>query len=107
MDVNRLFCVIPVGKEKAIKQNELAEKLGCTPTQAKRLVKKAREQGMFILSGQCGYWLPRTKEEIDTFYNSLRKQGLSRLSTASHIKPSESTTGKKQISGQTTLKDYL
>ena len=85
MDINILKSVIPIGKSNAIHQKELANRLFVTPSEAKYMVRKARQQGLQILSGNDGYWFAADEEEKRHFVRTMQKQAFSRLKTASPI----------------------
>ncbi len=102
MDINKLNGVIPVGKENAIHQKDLAYRLGIKPADAKMMVRKARQQGLQILSGTDGYWFAADEEEKRIFVNTMRKQALSRLKTASPINKTI-----PHIQGQISLSEYI
>ena len=94
--------VIPIGKENAIHQKELASLLGVTPATAKIMVREARNQGMEIMSGSQGYWRPKDDNERREFTNLLSKQAFTRLKT---VKPIKSTL--QEINGQISLSDVI
>lgn len=94
--------VIPIGKENAIHQEELASRLGVTPATAKIMVREARQRGLQILSGTCGYWLAENNLEKREFVLLMRKQAFSRLESA---KPINSTLN--EIDGQISLLDAM
>lgn len=83
--MNILESVIPIGKDNAIHQEELAQRLGVTPAAAKKMVRKARQQGLQVLSGTCGYWIAANEQEREAFVNLLRKQAFSRLNSAKAV----------------------
>lgn len=89
--------VIPIGKENAIHQKELANILGVSPATAKEMVSKARKNGLEILSGRRGYYFPKDNRERQEFISMLSKQAITRLNTTKPIKISLETV-KGQIS---------
>lgn len=99
-----LLCVLPVGKENAIHQADLGQKLGITPAAAKRMVRKARQAGKEVLSGSEGYWLPQDNTERMAFKRLMQKQAISRFIS---IKPTRNALN--EISGQMDLTniDYV
>lgn len=97
-----LLCVLPVGKENAIHQTDLAQKLGITPAAAKRMVRKARQAGLEILSGSEGYWLPQDNTERIAFKRLMQKQAISRFISS---KPTRNALNK--IAGQMELIDVF
>lgn len=102
MDFNILYQYIPVGMENAIHQKDLAEKLGVTPDAAKQIIRKARQQGLEILSGIEGYYFAASEQEKEAFAQMMQKQAFSRLKTASPI-----IKTLKQVKGQLSLKDCI
>lgn len=86
MAFEKLSSVIPVGRTNAIHQTELANRLGVTPAAAKQMVRRARQQGLQIISGTDGYWFAADEEEKRIFVRTMQKQALSRLKTATPIK---------------------
>lgn len=95
-----LLCVLPVGKENAIHQADLGKKLGVSPAAAKRMVRKARQAGMEILSGSEGYWLPQDNTERIAFKRLMQKQAISRF-----ISSIPTRNALNEISGQIKLTD--
>lgn len=82
-DYEYLMGILPVGKENAIHQQELADLLGVTPAAAKRQVRKARnELKVPICSGRNGYWLAKDDNERKQFISSMQGQGISRMQSA-------------------------
>ncbi len=95
---------IPIGKENAIHQKELSEKLGVKPAMVKRMVQDARRVGVGICSGTEGYWFAKDDIEKQAFIRLLRKQAVARLTT---VKPINDTlnTIKGQKEFNTVLND--
>ena len=77
---------IPHGRENAVNLGTLCERLGVGQTCIKRAIRKARKQGMPILSGHSGYWISDDKEEIERFNNLLKGQALARFATIKGIR---------------------
>lgn len=102
MLIDELAIAIPVGRSNAIHQKELANRLGVKPAEAKLMVRKARQQGLQILSGNDGYWFAADEEEKRIFVRTMQKQALSRLKTA---KPINNTISHLQ--GQISLSDCV
>lgn len=92
--------IIPIGKENAIHQEQLANILGVSRSTAKELVREARKNGEEILSGSCGYYYAKDDEERKEFVNSLSKQAYTRLKTTRPIKHSLNV-----IKGQMSIDD--
>ena len=93
---------IATGKENAIHLCKLSETIGVTPEKCKDMIRKARRSGAQIVSSGRGYWLAESEEEMQAYYDMMRKQALSRLLT---IKPIMSTLN--QINGQLSLSDVF
>lgn len=92
--------IIPIGKENAIHQEELANIMGVTKQAAKAMVCKARKSGAEILSGNRGYYFAKDDEERKEFVAMQSKQAYTRLKT---IKPINTTLNT--IEGQLSLTD--
>lgn len=99
-DYEYLRDILPVGKENAMHQQELADLLGVTSSAAKRLVRKARnEYKMPICSGREGYWLAKDDNERKQFISKTQGEAYSRLQSAKALTPED-------ISGQITFLEY-
>lgn len=101
-NINNLMVVIPIGKQNAIHQIDLAEKIGIKPALVKKYVQVARRNGLNVCSGQKGYWLAESDDDLKEFETMLRKQALSRLKTTKPIRDS-----LKEYKGQMSLADTL
>ena len=55
---------IPYGKQQAISMEILADSFGMEKSELKDFVLRARIDGCFIVSGQTGYFLPETPDEL-------------------------------------------
>lgn len=100
--MDNLLCVLPIGKENAIHQADLGKKLGVSPAAAKNMVRMARREGVQILSGTEGYWLPKDDIEKKEFVSLMRKQALSRLVSSKPVKRALNET-----KGQLNLSDVF
>lgn len=100
--MDKIERVIPIGKENAIHQEELASLLGVSPATVKKMVREARQRGVEILSGTQGYWLAKDDNERREFVSLLSKQAFTRLKTTKPIKSS-----LQEINGQISLSDAL
>ncbi len=98
-DIRKL---IPLGKENAIHQEELAKILGVSCGKAKLMVKDARNNGAEIISSVRGYYFPKDDEERKEYVKTQKKQALARLST---IKPISDSL--KEFKGQISLSDVI
>ena len=102
MDYNELVSIIPNGKKNAIHLKELANTLGVTCQRAKYLVRRARLEGVAIVSGSDGYWFASDKREEREFVAKMYRQGLSRLRTVAMINDLIS-----QIDGQISIEESM
>lgn len=71
---DRLISYIPEGKENAISQKELRELLGCSDTELRALIQKARIDGIAVLSipGAIGYYFSDDPTEVIPCYRMFR-----------------------------------
>lgn len=90
---------VPKGKANAIHLNELAELLNMHPAAVKKAIKEARKTEP-IVSGQRGYWIAESREEMEVFVKSMHKQAISRLSSSKFI-----NENLKQLEGQISFTD--
>lgn len=74
-----VYNAIPIGKDCAIHQAELAENLGTDTNTLKRIINKLRMEHADILSGQVGYWRSDNPEEQAAFCRMQQRQALSRF----------------------------
>lgn len=81
MENNALLEVLPIGRENAMHQKEIAERLGTKARRVKELVQQARKQGHQICSGSEGYWIAKNDAEMQRFLQSMRKQAIQRFET--------------------------
>lgn len=95
-----LESIIPVGRENAIHQKDLAARIGVTPDTAKYMVRMARQSGVEILSGIDGYWIAENEQEKISFIRMMQKQAFSRLKSANKIKST-----MNDLDGQISLLD--
>ena len=101
-NIEMLMSVIPIGKENAIHQVELAERIGTTPDIAKVMVREARQRGMRILSSNRGYWIPENDEEVKQFVWQMLKQAYTRIKSVGCMR-----SVLNEVSGQMSLSDVL
>ena len=59
-----LLASLPVGEHHAVSMSILADALNMKPAELREYVLRARIDGCFILSGQYGYYLPESAEDI-------------------------------------------
>ena len=95
---------ISIGKENAIHQIDLAEKIGVKSEVAKRYVQYARKKGLFICSGKAGYWFAENDADLKAYENMARRQAITRLKTTKVIRH-RLREYKGQMSITDTLKD--
>ena len=67
---------LPIGKENAIHQKDMAHNIGVTPATIKIMVRDARKKGAQILSGNCGYWIAKDDFEKKELVEIMRKKAL-------------------------------
>lgn len=72
----QLLSVIGTGEENAIHLEDLENLLNANKRTVKSIVQAARENGLFILSSEKGYFFPATVREAHSFikYEKLRRQ---------------------------------
>jgi hypothetical protein len=63
---------IPVGRQQAISMKLLADSCGLDIAGIKAYVLQARIDGCFIISGQNGYYLPETLDELQSYFQQRR-----------------------------------
>ena len=63
---------IPVGRQQAIGMKLLADACGLDISGIKQLVLQARIAGCLIVSGQNGYFLPETKDELQCYFQQRK-----------------------------------
>ena len=93
---------IPIGKENAMYQSEIATMLDIKPSMVKALVRQARQEGIVISSGSNGYWIADSGEDERAFLNRSKKNAFTRLKT---VKAMEEAS--KIPKGQRTLKEEV
>ena len=94
--------LIPLGKEKAIHQDELSKLLGVSCGTVKAMIREARQRGLQIISGAQGYYFAKDDEELKAFVRMQSKQALARLKTIKPIKDD-----LKEFKGQISLSDFI
>ena len=93
--INDLMRVVPVGKNNAIHQQELARLLGCAPVTVKNMIRAARKAGVPILSNINGYWIAENDKDKKEFAAVMRKQAVTRLKSMKAI-----TSTIEELNGQ-------
>lgn len=67
-----LLELIPIGEENGISMRALSHYLGTTPRSTRKLVEGARLEGNIIASGDAGYFIPETVEELRHYVAKAR-----------------------------------
>lgn len=75
----RIYDLLPVGKEHAISMKNLAKEVGTTERNLRKLILQERKSELLILSSSSGYFLPGSEEEIDDFIRVTKKAAMSKL----------------------------
>lgn len=102
-DINdQLINALPIGKENAIHQKDIADLIGTTPDRVKKIIQYARKQGFRICSGSDGYWIAKDEQEIQSFLKSMQNQAIKRFATIKAMNDS-----LKECDGQMSLSDTL
>ena len=82
--------LLGIGKENAILQRDICEKLRCTPAEFKAAVQRFRrtntDRSKFICSDGNGYYIAKNRAEIERFVSSISKQAVSRFETIKEAK---------------------
>lgn len=86
IELEKLLCAIPKGKENAVHNDELAKQFGVSIHTIKKQVQDARNKKIPIVSDSHGYWLTDDRDEIKAFIGSMEKQGKKRLKTIKALK---------------------
>lgn len=77
---------IPTGYENGISNKDLQKKWKTNKRGVSAEVEKLRNKGVIIGSGNSGYFLPETDEELERFYLTMRKKAVSLLSALSQTR---------------------
>ena len=102
-DINDdLIKALPIGRENAIHQKDIANLMGVKPNRVKILIQYARKEGYRICSGSEGYWIAKDDQEMQFFIRSMRNQAIKRFITIKSINNS-----LKNCDGQMSLSDSL
>ena len=81
--------VLPREKADAVTLSELAGLLGISERTVSSMISEERQAGVPICSNKGrtpGYWLTNKRAELEHCSDSLRRDGLARLKTASYLK---------------------
>lgn len=78
-----------VGVENAVPLRDLTKWTGLDGRAARKLIEAERRTGTPICSGERGYWLAETREEIETFCRSMRRRAAEIQKTAALVQLAE------------------
>lgn len=81
--------VLPRERADAVTLSELAGLLGVSERTVSNMISEERQAGIPICSSKGrkpGYWLTNNRTELEHCSNSLQRDGLARLKTASYLK---------------------
>lgn len=81
MRIDEFATLIPVGRENAIRSEDLARLVGVKGVrQLQDMIATARLQGCLICSGcGAGYWRPANREELRSFVRATEARALNTL----------------------------
>ncbi|MDD6070107.1 MAG: hypothetical protein PUC12_04735 [Clostridiales bacterium] len=100
-----IYELLKVGKANATTTKELMEITGLNARGITKEVSKERSEGNIICSvssGNGGYYLPETKEEVEEFYRLMCKRAIS------HFKAAKSARQYlQQMDGQITFEGIV
>ena len=97
-DYESLIDLIPVGKEKAVKNADLQKQTNLTRREISKAVHDFRQKGMIICSDSHGYYIPKNEEELVQGYNVLWGKAIGNLSV---LKPMRKEVKKRGLYGLT------
>lgn len=86
---------IPHGRENAEHLESLCSRLSLPPTTVKNAIRKARREGVAILSGREGYWISDDPEEIERFTVGMKSQAIARFATTKALRKEVAENGRK------------
>lgn len=90
-----LLSAIPKGEKNAILSRDLQRVWGMNNKRSvSAQVEKFRKAGVLICSGERGYYIPETTEELEKFYLNYRKMAVSLLTV---LKPCRKELKKRGI----------
>lgn len=92
---NSIVQHIPHGRENAVHLGILCERLSIPETTLKGRIRKARKEGVAILSGREGYWLSDDPEEIKHFAAVMKSQAIARFDTTKALRNGVAENGRK------------
>ena len=91
---------IPRGKENAVHMAAISECLGIDARTVRMLIRKARQNGVAIMSDASGYWITDDKSEIERYLLHVKRDAKARFITVKAIRKRYN-----EISGQMTLEE--
>lgn len=78
---------IPYGRGNAVTSSYLGSITGLSKREIERAVQDARLNGVPIISDNLtGYFIATCQQDIDIFYESMRRRGLNTFKTARAVK---------------------
>lgn len=80
-----IFKTLHRGIENAKHLQDICKEWGMSETNAKKIIREARLQGIEICSGVDGYWLAADLVDRNNFLHSLKRQAFERIKTAKGI----------------------
>jgi len=80
-----IFKTLYRGIENAKHLQDICKEWGMSKSNAKKLIREARLQGIEICSGIEGYWLAADIVDRNKFLHSLKRQAFERIKTAKGI----------------------
>lgn len=86
---------IPHGRENAEHLESLCSRLSLPPTAVKGAIRKARKEGVAILSGREGYWISDDPKEIEHFTSVMKSQAIARFATTKALRKGVTENGRK------------
>ena len=87
--------LIPFGRENAIPRRELAERLGTSDREMRKMIEQVRGEGMFILNAQdgAGYYRTTDLAELKRQYDQDTARALSILARRKPIRDALKAAG--------------
>ena len=69
-----VICLMPTGEKNAIRQSEIAELTGYNTREIRLIINSLRSEDYPICSGNYGYYMPESKEDIISTINRMSSQ---------------------------------
>ena len=85
--MTRIYDLLSKGRENAVPRHVLAEMLGRSEREVRRLVERERLEGTPILTSTegGGYYLPASPDDTARFVASMRSRGIKTLQVAQAV----------------------